>query len=226
MKRLDLIVIFCLLLSFLGGTIKSQNVLVDVYGFDREQSVPYIGLDNRLKVVVEGIMCGDLVLMTNNGWIKNESPEECVFIYNPAYYEDAKISLATIEGRDTVVFKEITLKTKPLPMKLTIGRYVTGFDCINRISKETLLSNKFRMESINTNMSAYSTILSLNVRVQRGEEQMYFREIIEFNSKAVEELQKDLEFIEVGDIVLLEKVLHRYFEGLDVIIDSIQLTIE
>lgn len=224
--KLKLILFTLALLIFFTGIINGQNVLVDVYGFDRDQKVPYLGVNNQLKVVVEGKMCSEFMLTTNNGKIYRDSIENCVFIYNPVSQEKSKISLATIIGRDTIVFKELILKVEPLPMKLTIGPFVTGFDCENTINKELLLSNRFGMESINMNISAYSKILSLEVNVVRSQERIYHRKFNEYNFKTSKELQKDLQMIQPGDFVLLEKIFYRYFEGLDLVVDSIKLKVE
>jgi hypothetical protein len=228
MSKSTVLISLQLFMFLFGNVLTGQNVLIDVSGFGNDQKHPYIGVGNTLRVVVEGKMCSELILSTDNGDIAQKSITDCLFMYRPRLYGDSKISLATVVGIDTVVFKEIKLKTEPLPFTLTIGNLVAkcNYSCVHKISKEHLLANVFSMQSINTNISAYSQIVSLEVKVIRGSTQIFFQKISEYNRTSVNQLMQDLKDIESGDVVILEKILHKYFEGLGVIIDSIELIIE
>lgn len=222
------VLINLLLLILINEGLPGQNVLIEVSGLGKDQKYPYIGVNNTLRVVVEGKMCSELILATDNGDIAQKSINDCLFMYRPRFHGDSKISLATVIGIDTVIFKEIKLRTEPLPFTLTIGSLVAKCDCkcSHKISKDNLLNNAFRMESINMDISAFSQIISLKVKVIRGSTQIYSREINGYNRESARQLTTDLKDISSGDVVVLEKIVHKYFEGLNVVIDSIELNIE
>lgn len=220
---------FLVLFLFLGTTATGQNISIKVPRSGKDQVHPFVGCDNRLIIVVEGKMCRDLILSTDNGRIEPSYVEGCYFTYRPVRVSDtANIYFATAIGSDTTIFKKVQLKTRPLPFKLTIGGIILDCNpiCQHKIKKRVLLASSFRVESINMDVSGVTKVVSLEVRVLRDSKTIFSKAIPNYDKKAENQLKKEMEIIQSGDLVILRKVRHKNFSDILDEIDRIHLTIK
>jgi len=215
-------------LLLIGANSYGQKVMVEVSGFDFGQKYPYVGVNNRLKVVVEGKMCEELIVTTNNGTIEPFSINSCKYLFRPIRLDTATIYFATSHGKDTVVFKEIKLKTSTLPFKLCVS--TTHADlrtvCTYSISKQDFLDKKPWTLPFKINDSATFKGISLEIKVNRNDTQIFKKSITEYTPESEKQLKKGLVFLKSGDIVLLRKLYLEYFEDADWPMDIIELIIE
>lgn len=216
-----------LALLLIGTALQGQNILVEVAGFGDDQEFPYVGVANNLTIVVEGEMCADLVVKTDNGQIYPSAIEKCLFLYKPVSFGESNITIATIVDLDTVVIEKLQLQAKPLPFTLTIGNLVLDCEhrCRHAIDKAELLSNTFGLETINIDISARTQLVSLEIEVIRNEQQIYHEIIADYSADVIRAIHYELQDLQSGDVVILDKIGHKYFEDFDIVIDSVELLI-
>jgi|GEM_PF-3159626 len=218
-----------ILFSLIGVIASGQNVIMKIseHGTNQRYPYTYINLDNTLELVVEGKMCKELILTTDNGTIK-PSVKSCQYLFHPLRLDTATIYLATIDGKDTTIFKEIQLQTRTLQFKSTINGLVSDCkqECKVHLSKQQFLASGFWMAAINTNLSAKLPVASFEIRVVRNAAQIYKESVSAYNKESEKQLKENLAFIESGDIVELKEIRYKYPGGIWLNIDNVAIIIK
>jgi len=203
----------------------SQDVMFEIYGFGQDQEKAYVSLDNRIKILIEGKLCDEFTVRTNNGKIYKRE-EGCEYIYNPIAFRQTDLDICLIQEGDTTVFKTIKLHVAPLPFKFSIGSEFVECKLRQKITKSKFLNTGFSMYSLNMNIDANLPVLGFEVSVFRRGAEIFNEELTKYNKTTEKELKSKLEIIASGDIVKISQLVYRYFDGSDVYFDSFEIEIE
>lgn len=69
-------------------------------------------LDNRLKIIVQGVPCEKIVATTDNGKITQDG---CIYNLQPDRIGIAIIFIKKVEGKDTILLEQRKFRVKPWP---------------------------------------------------------------------------------------------------------------
>lgn len=188
----------------------AQEVLLDVYGLGENQHTAYLHCDNRLKVVVEGHWCDNLILKTDNGRIQIAPTEKCTYLFFPVYDQNAKISIYTVEQQDTLLLMTKTMRVSPLPFVLNIG----GKFCVKqygalRVNRADFIASPFYLYALNTNLNAKASLKDFTITIIRDGEQIYQKEVKGYNREVDKKLKKDLAIVSIGDLIRFKHIKYQ-----------------
>ena len=107
MKRIILICIYINILNIA----KSQKSVLEAH-----KSIELVqGIDNPIRIMLEGINCDLIEITTDNGQI---SGKNCNFIINPEYVGIAEIKINKIIAQDTQLIEIRKIRVKPIPIPM------------------------------------------------------------------------------------------------------------
>ena len=87
-------------------------------------NIVYLGVDNHLTAIAEGVSCKSIFLSTENGSI---SKTDCYFTYNPKFIDDAKIKILEKKNNQLKTLGYVHLRVRNIPpLVAVVGRARSG----------------------------------------------------------------------------------------------------
>ena len=173
----------------------SQTIAIE----NKRQHIAYPGWDNPLSIVVEGIPCDQIAVVTNNGTMKYEG--DCHYVFIPHRVGEASIVIFKINGKDSVQLAERRYRIKPWPVpEAVIGGKKSG----------TMNSGQFKaQDGINVPLSGFDisgkhAVQSFRMQiVKKGE---VVASVVNNGARFEEKTRAQIDKIQVNDQVIFDQI--------------------
>jgi hypothetical protein len=195
-KHLGNRIFIALLLPLLCSTMGySQTIAIE----NIKQNVANPGLENPLNIVVEGIPCDQVAVVTNNGTMKYEG--DCHYVFIPHRVGEASIVIFKINGKDTVQLAEqkYWIKSWPVP-EAVIGDKKSGTMGLGQFKAQNGIIAPIGIFDINGTFAVQSFRMQI---VRNGE---VVASVLNDGSRFEEKARAQMDKIQVNDQVIFDQI--------------------
>lgn len=166
---------------------------------NKRQHIAYPGWDTPLNIVVEGIPCDQIAVVTNNGTMKYEG--DCHYVFIPQKVGIASIVILKINGKDSVQLAEqkYLIKSWPVP-EAVIGDKKSGTMGSGQFKAQDGILAPIGIFDINGTFAVQSFRMQI---VRNGE---VVASVLNNGSRFEEKTRAQMDKIQVNDKVIFDQI--------------------